>query len=430
MADRKTCAVLLTAGAGRQFAGIQPRSLYQLLFRPLIRWVYDNCADAGIGDICVVPAKIAQELRQVLPDEAVIISQPGAVMEFLEARQDRDVLVASGDTPFVFPDILLGGLAAHRESGNDGTVIAAAWNTPEGPESKEQLYTTRAGWFKGEMLYSSLKAALEKGRDSAGDITAAVEEAGGKIGHWLSPDHRAALRATDRQQLALLSEFAREMVIEYLYSQDVDIPITDGVIIDPRASVGPGSVVYPGTVIKGDATVGKNAVLGPNSWIEDSTLGDGCTVNASYILGSTLEDGVEVGPFTRVRPGSHLGAGVKLGNFVEVKNSAIGPGTKSAHLTYIGDADVGAGVNFGCGVCVANYDGKEKHRTTVGDGCFVGCNTNLVAPVTLGDGVYTAAGTTVTKDIPADALCIGRSRETVLPEEAKKYRKNPKPKEE
>lgn len=423
MADRKTCAVLLTAGAAKQLEGIQPRSLYELLFRPLIRWVYDNCADAGIGDICVVPAKIAQELREVLPEEAVIISQPGAVMEFLRERQDADVLVASGDTPFVFPDILLGGLAAHRESGNDGTVIAAAWQTPEG---EEQLYTTRAGWFRGETLYSSLKKALEKGRDSGGDITTAVEEAGGKIGHWLSPDHRAALRATDRQQLALLSEFAREMVIDYLYSQDVDIPITDGVIIDPRASVGPGSVIYPGTVIKGETVVGQNAVLGPNSWIEDSTLGDGCVVNASYILSSTLEDGVEVGPFTRVRPGSRLGAGVKLGNFVEVKNSTVGPGTKSAHLTYIGDADVGAGVNFGCGVCIANYDGKEKHRTTVGDGCFIGCNTNLVAPVTLGDGAYTAAGTTVTKDVPADALCIGRSREENLPEKAKKYRKKPK----
>lgn len=420
MADRKTCAVLLTAGAGRQFAGIQPRSLYSLLFRPLIRWVYDNCADAGIGDICVVPAKIADELRKILPEEAVIISQPGAVMEFLRARQDCDVLVASGDTPFVFPDILLGALDAHRASGSDGTVISAAWATPDG---KEQLYTTRAGWFKGEMLYSSLKAALDSGRDSAGDITAAVAEAGGRIDHWMSPDHRAALRATDRQQLALLSEFAREMVIEYLYSQDVDIPITDGVIIDPRASVGPGSQILPGTVIKGEAAIGKGCVIGPNSWIEDSSLGDGCVVNASYILGSVLEENVEVGPFTRVRPGSRLGAGVKIGNFVEVKNSTVGPGTKSAHLTYIGDADVGAGVNFGCGVCIANYDGKEKHRTTVGDGCFIGCNTNLVAPVTLGDGAYTAAGTTVTKDVPPDALCIGRSRETLLPDMAKKFQK-------
>lgn len=420
MEERKTCAILLTAGAGRQFAGIQPRSLYELLFRPLIRWVYDNCADAGIGEICVVPAKIADKLRQVLPEDAIIISQPGAVMEFLADRQDADVLVASGDTPFVFPDILLGALDAHRVSGSDGTVIAAAWKTPEG---EEQLYTTRAGWFKGGMLYKSLKAALEQGREGAGDITAAVEEAGGRIDYWMSPDHRAALRATDRQQLALLSEFAREMVIDYLYSQDVDIPITDGVVIDPRAGVGPGSVIYPGTVIKGDTVIGRDAVLGPNSWIEESTLGDGCVINASVVLGSTLEDGVEVGPFTRVRPGSRLGAGVKLGNFVEVKNSAIGPGTKSAHLTYIGDADVGAGVNFGCGVCIANYDGKEKHRTTVGDGCFIGCNTNLVAPVALGDGAYTAAGTTVTKDVPADALCIGRSRETVLPEQAKRYRK-------
>lgn len=425
MAERKTCAVILTAGPDKQPGGIQPRCLYPLLFRPLIRWVYDNCVDAGIDEIRVVPARIAEGLRQALPEDAVIIpSRPGAVMEFLEAHQDADVLVASGDTPFIFPGILLGGLAAHRESGDDCTVIGAAWKAAEGAE--EGLYTTRAGWFRGEMLCHSMKEALSRGKGDEGDLTNAVEAAGGKVGHWISPDHRAALRATDRQQLGLLSDFARDMVFEYHYFRDVDIPVTDGVIIDPRAVIGPGTQILPGTVIKGKSVVGGGCVIGPNSWIEDSTIGDRCTINASYILGSAVGDGVEVGPFTRVRPGSKLGAGVKIGNFVEVKNSTVGPGTKSAHLTYIGDADVGAGVNFGCGVCIANYDGKEKHRTAIGDGCFLGCNTNLVAPVTLGDGAYIAAGTTVTKDVPADALCIGRSRETILPERAKEHQKDSK----
>lgn len=425
MADRKTCAVILTAGPDKQPGRIQPRSLYELLFRPLVRWVYDNCADAGIDEICVVPARIGDKLRQVLPEEATILpAKPGAVMEFLEPRQDADVLVASADSPFIFPGILLGALEAHRESGNDCTVIGAAWK--ESDDEEEQLYTTRAGWFRGEMLCHSIKEALRQGKSDEGDLTDAVEAAGGKVGQWLSPDHRAALRATDRQQMVLLTDYARDMVFDYHYFRDVDISLTDGVLIDPRAVIGPGTQILPGTVIKGKTVIGGGAVIGPNSWIEDSILGDGCVVNASYVLGSVLDNEVEIGPFSRIRPGSHIGAGVKIGNFVEVKNSTVGPDTKSAHLTYIGDADVGAGVNFGCGVCIANYDGVEKHRTTIGDGCFIGCNTNLVAPVTLGNGAYTAAGTTVTKDVPADALCIGRSRETVLPEKAKEHQKPPK----
>ena len=216
------------------------------------------------------------------------------------------------------------------------------------------------------------------------------------------------------------------MVLALCYDEGVDIPIPDGIIIDPRATIGPGTQILPGTVIRGASVIGKNAVIGPNSWVEDSTVGDGCVVNATYILGSVLEEDVQIGPFTRVRPGSRLGAGVRIGNFVEVKNASVGPGTKSAHLTYIGDADVGARVNFGCGVCIANYDGVQKHRTTIGDDCFLGCNTNLVAPVSLGDGAYTAAGTTVTEDVPPDALCIGRSRQTVLPERAKEHQKHPR----
>lgn len=395
--------------------------MYRLLFRPLIRWAYENCAGADIGEVCVTTGGAPEDIRRELP-EGVLIADTAACLEsFLAAHRDADVLVASGDAPFLFPESIRGALAFHREKGLDATTIAAAWKNPAG---EEQLYTTRACWFRGE----SLAAAPEKlfVDTAAGDLTKAAQEAGGSADYWLCPDFRAGLRAGDRQQLALLSEFARELTLERLYNDGVDIPVTDGIIIDPRAKVGPGTQILPGTIIKGETTVGADCVIGPNSWLEDSTVGDRCVVNATYVLGSALEDGVEIGPFTRVRPGSRLGAGVKIGNFVEVKNSNVGPGTKSAHLTYIGDADVGARVNFGCGVCIANYDGVHKHRTTIGDDCFLGCNTNLVAPVSLGDGCYTAAGTTVTKDVPPDALCIGRSRETILPERAKEHQKHPR----
>lgn len=425
MTARKTCAVLLAAVEPGQQGGGWDRALYQLLFRPLIRWVYDNCTDAGIGDICVTTGSAPDDLQRELPEGVSIVQKAAGVAAFLAEHRDADVLVASGDAPFLFPDTIRGALAFHREKGNAATIIAAPWKNPAVGE--EQLYDTRARWFTGESLLAALEKAPFREGMTPGEITAAVrEEAGAADSCWLCPDFRAALRAGDRQQLALLSQFAREMVFEDLYSREVDIPATDGVIIDPRAQIGPSTQILPGTVIKGTAVVGKDAVIGPNSWLEDCTVGDRCVVNATYVLDSVLEDGVEIGPFTRVRPGSRLGAGVKIGNFVEVKNATVGPGTKSAHLTYIGDADVGARVNFGCGVCIANYDGVQKHRTTIGDDCFIGCNTNLVAPVTLGDGAYTAAGTTITEDVPADALSIGRARQVNLPERAKEHQKHPR----
>ena len=425
MTARKTCAVLLAAGEPGQPGSGRERALYQLLFRPLIRWVHDSCAEAGIENICVATGSAPVDVQRELPEGVPIAENAAGMAAFLAGHRDADVLVASGDAPFLFPEAIEEALAFHREKGNDATTIAAAWKNPAAGE--EQLYDTRACWFRGEALLAALEGGDLPEQPLTRDLTAALREGGAQAdSYWLCPDFRVALRAADRQQLALLSQFAREMVLEQLYSQGVDIPITDGIIIDPRATIGPGTQVLPGTIIRGETVVGKDAVIGPNSWLEDSTIGDRCVINATYVLGSVLEDGVEIGPFTRVRPGSRLGAGVKIGNFVEVKNATVGPGTKSAHLTYIGDADVGARVNFGCGVCIANYDGVQKHRTTIGDDCFLGCNTNLVAPVVLGAGAYTAAGTTVTEDVPEDALCIGRSRQVNLPERAKEHQKHPR----
>ncbi len=424
MPVKNTCALLL-AGEEREKSG-NPRSgaLSQLLFRPLIRWVWDNCTEAGIGDICVIAGEDPERIQRELPEGAPTVRREAGqglrcAEAFLTEHRDKDVLVITGDAPFLFPHILEGALAAHREKGSAATTIAAVWKNPMAGE--EQLYTTRCGWFRGEKLL----ALLEKGT-GANELAGALQEAGEQADCWLSPDFRAALRGTGRQQLALLSHLALEMTLDRLYEQGVDIAIPDGVVIDPRAKIGEGSQILPGTIIKGETVVGKNSVIGPNSWLEDSVLGEGCVINATYVLGSVLEEDVQLGPFVRVRPGSRLGAGVRIGNFVEVKNATVGPGTKSAHLTYIGDADVGARVNFGCGVCIANYDGVQKHRTTIGDDCFLGCNTNLVAPVVLGAGAYTAAGTTVTEDVPEDALCIGRSRQVNLPERAKEHQKHPR----
>ena len=185
------------------------------------------------------------------------------------------------------------------------------------------------------------------------------------------------------------------------------------VYVEEGVTVAPGTVLLPGTILRGKTTVGPNCTIGPNTMLTDCTVEEGCTINASQCEGSVLHAGCEIGPYTHIRPGCDVGEGSKLGAFVQIKNSVLGKGTKMAHLTYVGDSDVGEGCNFGCGTVTCNYDGFKKFRTTIGSHVFVGCNTNFVPPVTVGDGAYIAAATTVTKDVPADALAVGRVRQTV-----------------
>lgn len=179
------------------------------------------------------------------------------------------------------------------------------------------------------------------------------------------------------------------------------------------AVIGEGTLIYPDVYLEGDVYIGKECVIGPGTRIVDSVIGDRTSVMNSVVLESRVGNDTAVGPFAYMRPGSVVGNECKVGDFVEVKNSTVGNGTKASHLTYIGDADVGENVNLGCGVVFVNYDGTNKYRSTVGDGVFIGCNTNLVSPVEVGNGAYIAAGSTVTKNVPEGALHIARARETI-----------------
>ncbi|WP_367924122.1 UDP-N-acetylglucosamine diphosphorylase [uncultured Ruthenibacterium sp.] len=191
----------------------------------------------------------------------------------------------------------------------------------------------------------------------------------------------------------------------------VEFYLTDGIMIDETVEIEPGAVILPGTILRGQTRIGADSVIGPNSLLENVTVGRAVKFNASQGYNSVIDDGANIGPFVHIRPDSHICKNVHIGDFVEVKNSTVGEGTSVSHLTYVGDSDVGKYCNFGCGVVTVNYDGAAKHRNTIGDYAFIGCNTNLVAPVTVGDGAYTAAGSTITEDVPAGALGIARARQ-------------------
>lgn len=190
--------------------------------------------------------------------------------------------------------------------------------------------------------------------------------------------------------------------------------------IDEGVKIGKGTVIYPCVVLEGDVTIGENCVIGQNTRIKDSTIGNGTTIQSSVILESRVGDETSVGPFAYLRPNSDVGSHCKVGDFVEVKNSKMGDGAKASHLTYIGDSDVGEKVNLGCGVVFVNYDGSQKYRSVVEDGAFIGCNVNLVSPVHVGKGAYVAAGSTITEDVPGDALYVARARGRIIENWVKK----------
>ncbi len=211
----------------------------------------------------------------------------------------------------------------------------------------------------------------------------------------------------------MISNDERLVILEALVRDGVQIPCFDGIVIEKAVSVGKDTLILPNTVLLGDVKIGTGCVIGPNSYICDTSVGNNTKLNNTQAFNAKIGDGVTAGPFVHIRPNTKIADNVHIGNFVEVKNSTVDEGSKLPHLLYVGDSDVGKDVNFGCGCVTVNYDGRNKSRTTVKDGAFIGCNTNLIAPVTVGENAFTAAGSTITEDVPDNALAVARSRQSV-----------------
>ncbi|MBP5604049.1 MAG: bifunctional UDP-N-acetylglucosamine diphosphorylase/glucosamine-1-phosphate N-acetyltransferase GlmU, partial [Ruminiclostridium sp.] len=207
---------------------------------------------------------------------------------------------------------------------------------------------------------------------------------------------------------------AKMQVIGKLLAEGVEFVSADGIIIGRKVKIGQDTLILPGTIIRGNTVIGEGCTIGPNSLIENCKIGNSVILNSVQAYESRICDNVKAGPFVQLRPGTTLHDGVKIGDFVEIKNSEIGRNTAVAHLTYVGDSDVGKGVNFGCGCVTANYDGINKYRTKIGDNAFIGCNTNLIAPVEIGENAATAAGSTITMPVPPDSLAIERSQARII----------------
>ncbi len=441
------CAIILAGGKGTRMKSEKPKVMCEVIFEPMLYYVVSAVKEAGVEDICVITGYEHEVVENYLAGldsnikTALQSPQLGtghAVMQaraFIKEHLDDDILIMNGDGPLIDAETITKSYRYHKNNNNAITLLSAEVADPFGlgrikrdkngtllriveekdaTEEEKQIKEVCSGmyWFKGESLFYAIGNLTNDNAQKEYYLTDTLEiliKKGENKGAYIAENSEVILGANDRVQLNGLNTIMRRNINNYHMLGGVDIPCTDGVMIGKNVKIGNSTQILPNTIIIGDTEIGENCVIGPNSYLCNATVGDGVVLDNCKVLDSVIEDGVDCGPFVKVRAQSVLKKGVHIGNFVEVKNSVVGEGTKAAHLTYIGDSDVGGDVNFGCGTVTCNYDGKKKQRCRIGDGAFIGCNTNLIAPVEVGDRAYIAAGSTIYEDIPADALSVARA---------------------
>lgn len=445
-------AIIMAGGTSIHPNSNTPRVMATVMGKPMIGSVTDAAVAAKIMHIITVVPH-----NDTIIKDYLIKEHPGSMISAVEqekplgtahavmqaeyyirscAENFGNVLILNGDTPFIDANTICSSYAHHINSKNDLTVITAILDKPFGygriirdnqrqfagiveeqdaDSTTKQINEVSSGmfWIKAEKLLYTLNdlQPRQNGHYNLVDVVSMFIDKSYKADTYFAPSSDIILGANSRLQIMELNQYGKERQIEYHLANGVDIPFSDGVIIEPGVEIGVDTRILPNTIIRGNTKIGKGCVIGPNSIINDSIIEDNVKLNNVQCYQSKVLAGADIGPFVHIRPNSVIGERVHLGNFVEVKNSNIDTATKVSHLTYVGDSDVGKRVNFGCGTVTVNYTGKAKYRTIIGDDVFIGCNTNLVAPVKIGDGAYTAAGSTITEDVPEDALGIARARQ-------------------
>jgi bifunctional UDP-N-acetylglucosamine pyrophosphorylase/glucosamine-1-phosphate N-acetyltransferase len=437
--------VILAAGKGTRMKSRLPKVLHKAGGKPMLQHVLDAAEAAGAKRKIVITGFGGNLVREAIGSQAEFVEQKEqlgtghAVQQAapLLAAGKSTVMVLCGDTPLLTGELLRKLYEAHKEAKAKVTVLTAVMPDATGygrivrtaagtvarivehkdataEERKINEVNSGIYCFESADLFAALQQVKNdnaQGEYYLPDVLSILRDKGEKIWAVAADDYESTLGINSRLQLAGAEKILRRRKNEALMADGVTIMDPDSTFIDADVKVGRDTVIYPFTWLEGKTTIGAECEIGPSVRFQNMTVGDGVTGQFTYAHDAIIDDGVILGQFTHIRPDTHLAEKVKIGNFVEVKNSNIGKGTKLPHLSYIGDCDMGSGVNMGCGTITVNYDGKKKFRTKVGDDAFVGCNSNLVAPVEVGDGAYIAAGSTITDYIPAKDLAIARARQ-------------------
>lgn len=440
-----TFAVVLAAGQGTRMKSNTHKVLHPICGKPMIQHILDTLTETGVERQIVVVGKLKEQVMAALGDReyAVQEEQLGTAHAVMMARSALEgetgtTLICAGDTPIIRSETLRAMQAHHQASGAAVTVLTAVAGNPFGlgriirdeagnvlriVEEKDATDEERlireinssVYLFDNALLFQALSKIDNNNAQGEYYLTDCLEvlrNDGHTVTAFITPDAKEIQGINNRAQLAVANAIIRERLAELHMMNGVTLLDPHNTYIDAGVVIGNDTVILPGTVLEGNTVIGSGCVIGPNSHLTNAQIADDVEIKHSVLSDCVVESGATVGPFAYLRPKAHIGAHAKIGDFVEVKNAKIGAGTKVSHLSYIGDAELGENINVGCGTITVNYDGYNKHKTVVGDNTFIGCNSNLVAPITIGQDAYVAAGSTVTDHVPDGALAVARERQT------------------
>lgn len=448
-------AVILAAGAGTRMKSELPKVLHKVIDQSMLTYVIEAAKEAGAQEICVVIGHKGEIVRESLSNDITIVEQKeqlGTGHAVMQAEEfigtEGRVLILFGDTPLITGTTLKEMVKYHNDNNHTVTVLSAYQENPEGygrivrdkdgqfvksvehkdaTDEERLIKEINSGMycFEASVLKEVLKTLDNNNAQKEyylPDTLQSIMKKGLSVGALKTSANDDILGVNSRSQLAEVAKIMQKRINDKHMDNGVTILSPEQTWIGKHVNIGKDTFIYPSCILEGNTSIGENCIIGPGTHIVDGVVGDFTEIESSTIYQSKIGSNTHVGPYAYIRPNSQIGDNVKIGDFVEIKNATIDNGTKVSHLTYIGDADVGKNVNFGCGTVVVNYDGVKKHRTTIKDGAFIGCNTNLISPVVVEEKAYTAAGSTITKDVPSYALAIARAPQTNKEDWVKKNR--------
>lgn len=438
-------AVVLAAGLGTRMKSSLPKVLHKVAGWPMLKHVVEALREAGVENIILVLGHQSQLVEEIMGPGYNIVYQHEQLgtghavrqaLPLLQGYEDGQCLVVCGDTPLLSSETMLKLREKHQQSQAEATVLTAEMADPTGygrivtqtagvakiveekdaTSAEKQIKEINTGTYCFNIkvlkrLLPQLTPANAQGEYYLTDVISLLVGEGQRVEKLTLADANEAMGINNRVQLAEAETQMRQLIAEKHMLAGVTIINPGHTYIEAGVKIGQDTIIYPGVHLEGQTSVGANCIIGPESKLVNSVVADYTEIKYAYLLEAKVGEKCTVGPYSYLRPGTELANNVKVGDFSEVKNSYVGEGSKIPHLSYVGDSSIGRGVNIGCGTITCNYDGKKKYPTYIGDGAFVGSNTNLVAPITVGAGAYIGAGSTVTKDIPAGALAVARGKQ-------------------